>query len=236
MVRHKKIQTALGVGKSSEWNDDHIADFTDVLTLECDFVNQAISNFWNTAQTSGGSAPIVTFFDHHTMAVLNTGATTNNISSMRFMCGGAAGNITYVDDAPIISMAVGLTAFHTAGEVAEFGLIKSDTANAFTANQNGAYFRVDDNKLYGVTGTGAAETATDITPTLGIPAWAFYRVELTSANAKFYVDDMTTPVLTQTTTLPTDNMTIKFSIQSQNDVDSTMYADGCGLTRNKYSG
>ena len=236
MVRHKAIKATLDVGKATEWNDDHISDFSSKLGLECDFVNQTIATFWSTAQTSGGTAPNLTFLDHHALCILDTGATTNNISSMRYMLEGAAGNITYVDDAPVINMAVGMTAFHTSDEVFEFGMIKSDTAAAFTANQNGAYFRVDDNKLYAVTGTGAAETATDVTPTGGVPEWANYRIELGSSNAKFYIDDMETPVRTETATLPTGDMTMKFSAKSQNNVDSTMYVDACGLERNRYQG
>lgn len=234
MVRHKKIQATLGIGTAAQWNDDHISDFSAVLCLEADFVNQALATFWDTAQTAGGAAPVLNYYDHHSFAKLNTGATTNNISSMRYKLGGAAGNITYIDDAPIISMAVGLPLFSPTLEVAEFGLINSASAAAFTALQDGAYFRVSANKLYAVTGNGAAETATDITPALGIDAWAFYRIELNSSNAKFYIDDMETPVLTQTLTLPNSDLTMKFSIQSQNNVDSTMYVDGCGLTRNKY--
>ena len=227
MTRHKKIVDTLDVGSHDDWNDDHIADYSLVLNLEADFANQAVATFWDTAQTSGGSAPVINFLDHHALAKLVTGATTNQISSMRYMQGGAVGNITYVDDAPVISMAVGFGAYHTAGEVAEFGLINSASAAAFTALQGGAYFRIKDNKLYSVTGTGAAETATDITPTLGISDWAFYRIELTSANAKFYIDDMETPVRTEVLTLPATDLTMKFSMQSQNNVNSTMYVDGC---------
>lgn len=235
-MRHKRIVATLDIGASADWNDDHISNYTSVLVQEIDLINQAVATFWNTAQTSGGSAPVSTFYDHHAMVILNTGGVTGQISSMRLMRGGAVGNVTYIDDAPIFTMAVGLTAFHTAGLVAEFGLIDSATAAAFTANQDGAYFRISDNVLYGVTGTGAAETAVDITPVGGIDVWAAYRVELTSSYAKFYINDMKTPVLTQTLTLPNSDLTPKFSIQSQNNVDSTMYVDGCGLTRNKYSG
>jgi len=236
MVRHKAIKAALDVGKATEWNDDHEADYTSGTILEADFCNSSIAAKFDTAQTSGGSAPVVVLYDHHAMAYLDTGATTNNISSMRMMLGAAAGNITYVDDAPIMDMQVGLAAFHTAGIVAEFGMIKSDTAAAFTANQNGAYFRVNANKLYAVTGTGAAETATDVTPAGGISTWQHYRIELTGTTCKFYIGDMETAVATSTTNLPADDMTIKFSMKSQNNVDSKMYVGGAGLLRNLYWG
>lgn len=236
MTRHKAVKTTLSIGASTEWNDDHISDFTSVVTIEPTFVTPVITTEWDLGQTNGGVNPVQVFEDHHAMAKLNTGATTGKISSMRFEFNGAAGNITYIDDAPIMTMAVGLTAFHTAGTVAEFGLIDSASAAAFTANQHGAYFRVTANKLYAVTGSGASETTTDITPAGGVPDWENYRIVLTSANAKFYVTSMTSAAATHTLTLPTNDLTMKFSIISGNNVDSTMYVDGVGLTRNKYSG
>lgn len=236
MVRHKAIKDTLEVGTHDEWNDDHISDFEDELLLECDFITPAITTTWDTAQTVGGVVPVLAFIDHHCFAELNTTADTGDISSMRYEFNGAAGNITYLDDAPIWTSAVWLEAYHTAGLVAEFGLINSATAAAFTANQDGAYFRIEDDVLLAVTGSGAAETLTDVTPAAGIPEYGHYRIELTGSNCAFYVDDMETPAATHTLTLPDSNLTIKYSIQSQNNVDSFMYVDGCGLTRNRYKG
>lgn len=236
MVRHKAIKDTLEVGTHDEWNDDHISDFEDELLLDCDFITPALATTWDTGQTAGGVAPVLAFIDHHTFAELNTGGVTGQISSMRYEFNGAAGNITYLDDAPIMTTAVWMEAYHTAGLVAEFGLINSATAAAFTALQDGAYFRVEGNTLLAVTGNGAAETTTDLGPISGLPEYGHYRIELTGSNCLFYVDDMETPAHTETLTLPDSDLTIKYSIQSQNNVDSFMYVDAAGLTRNRYKG
>ena len=236
MVRHKAAKATLEVGTSEEWNDDHISDFEDEVIIERNFITPVITTEWDLGQVAGGVAPVIAFVDHHAFAYLNTGGVTGQISSMRHEFNGAAGNITYIDDAPIMTTAIWLDAYHTAGLVAEFGLIDSASAAAFTANQDGAYFRIEDNVLYAVTGTGAAETATNITPVTGIPEYGNYRIELTSVNCKFYVDDMETPVATHTNNFPDADLTIKYSIQSQNNVDSKMYVDGVGLSRNRYKG
>jgi len=236
MVRHKAIKATLEKGTHEEWNDDHISDFTDEIRHTCFFVGIPVSVEWDFGQVAGGVNPTLAFIDHHTFAELNTGGVTGQISSMRHEFGGAAGNMTYVDDAPTLTTAVWLEAYHVAGLVAEWGLINSATAAAFTANQDGAYFRIDGGALLAVTGDGAAETTTDITPLTGIPEYGHYRIILGSANCLFYVDDMESPAATHTLNLPDNDLTIKYSIQSQNNVDSFMYVDAMGLTRNRYKG
>lgn len=234
-MRHKAIKATLDVGTSAEWNDDHLADFEDELTYEYSPIDTPVANVWDTAQTAAGSVPVVAFTNGHTGVYFVTGGVTDQTSSMRHERATVVGDITFVDDAPIMNMAVWLEAYHTAGNVAEFGLIPSGTA-LFTANQDGAYFRILDNKLYAVTGDGAAETATDITPGAGIPEYGNYRIELGAANCIFYVDDMDTAAATHTTNLPDTDLTMKFSVRSKNDVDSKMYVDGVALTRNRYKG
>lgn len=236
MVKHKAQKATLEVGTSDEWNDNHIADFDDRIELEEDFITPAITVVWDLGQVAGGVAPVIVLEDHHSFAYLNTGGVTGQISSMRYEFNGAAGNITHIDNAPTLTTAVWLEAYHTAGLVVEFGLIDSATAAAFTANQDGAYFRIEDNVLYAVTGTGAAETTTDITPVGGIPEYGHYRIELTGTLCNFYVDDMETIAAGHTNNLPDADLTIKYGIQSQNNVDSKMYVDAVGLSRNRYQG
>ena len=233
--RHKAIKETLEVGTHDEWNDDHIVDFSNEVDFEYSPLNQLVAGIWSTAQTAGGSAPVVAFTDHHVSVYFTTGAVTDQTSSMRLMMNGAAGDTTYVDDAPVLTFALWIDAYHSVGNVAEFGLITSATA-LFTANQNGAYFRLNDNKLYAVCGDGAAETATDVTPAGGIPEYGVYKIELGSTNCKFYIDDMETPVRTETSTLPDEDMTLKFSIRSKNNVNSEMYLEGVALKRNRYTG
>lgn len=233
--RHKRIVTTLDTGGSADWNDDHIVDFTDELDYEYSPLTIPVANVWDTGQTSGGTAPTVTLTDSHTGVYFITGATTDQTSSMRLEMATTASDITAKEDNPVITMALWLDTYHTAGNVAEFGLIPYAT-NLFTALQDGAYFRINDNKIYGVTGNGAAETATDITPAAGITEYGVYKIELTTSNAKFYIDDMETAVLTQTLTLPNNDLTIKISVRSKNNVDTKAYLDGVAIKRSRYTG
>jgi len=242
-IRHKDIKATLDRGYASEWNDDHLVDYETRICHEMFFMSPGVAVMWDTAETAGtGVAPVLTFTDHHTIVELDSGAANNDVSSMRHEFNGAAGNITYIDDAPILQMAVWLEQFPVATECAEFGLFDSGVA-PFTANQDGAYFRIDTNAIYAVTGDGAAETATDITPVTGIPEYLNLRIELNSTDCKFYMNDMATPLATHTSApdqnLPDSDLTIKYSCKNigggaGNQV--LMYTDGCALSRLRYQG
>jgi len=231
--RHKRIVDTLDVGSHNDWNDDHISDFSDEVDWEYSPLTIPVVNVWDVGQTSGGSNPVVALQDSHVFVYLNTGATTDQTSSMRLEMATTASDITAKEEYPILTMALWMEAYHTAGLVAEFGLIPYAT-NLFTALQDGAYFAIEDNKLYAVTGNGAAETATDITPSLGITEYGNYKIELADSSCKFYVDDMETPALTQTLTLPNNDLTIKISVRSKNNVNTKAYLDGVALKRNRY--
>jgi hypothetical protein len=236
--RHKAVKSALDVGKSAEWNDDHIEDFTLTKTETDCFLSSAVAANWDTSETSGGGvAPVIALVDSHTSAEMDTGATNAAISSMQKMGGGIAGNITSYEDAPVLTLAITLDTYPNDTECIEFGLMDSGTS-PFTANASGAYFRISSDVLYAVTGTGAAETATDITPTLGIGAHAVYRIELGSSNAKFYIDNMVTAVRTETATLPTGELTAKISCTNVGGAgkDVVMYVDAASLSVNRYQG
>jgi len=229
--KHKRNVATLDTGTASDWNDDHITDFDNEITHDCNLVGVAITDEWDTAQTTGGAAPVITNADNHVWVNLSTGATTDQTSCMRHEMGGAVGNITYINDYPILTMAMRLEAFHTAGEVFEFGLIPSATAE-FTANQDGAYFRVKDNKLYAVCGDGAAETEEEIAAvSLNQDKYMHMRIELSATQAKFYVDEMETAKKILTTNLPDADLTIKMHAQSKNNVDTILKSDGISLSR-----
>lgn len=231
MVRHKRIVETLDRGEAADWNDDHIPDYTDEIDHECNFLGVALTDEWDTAQTAGGSAPVVAYANNHAWINLNTGGVTGQTSSMRHEIGAAVGDITYIDDYPIHITPVRLQAFHTAGTVFEWGF-QASAAAIFTPNIDGAYFRVKDNKLYGVTGDGAAETETEITGvTLSQDIYLHTKIELIATKCDFYVDDMETPKESNTTNLPDADLTIKYSAQSQNNVDTTMKTDACGFVR-----
>ena len=229
--RHKAIKATLDVGTAAEWNNDHEADFSTEIDESDIIIGPAITTEWDTAQTSGGSAPALALVgaagSGHAFVVLNTGATTGQSSSMRHKLGGSASNITSPDDLPTLNLALQIAAVHTTGNVAEFGFFASATT-PFTANQAGAYFRVYNNNLYAVTGTGAAETATLIG---AFSEYSNYRIHINSTNITFYVDDMTAASATITTTRPAVDLTIKISVISANNVDSTLRCDGLAWSR-----
>ena len=234
-MRHKVIKASLDIGTAVEWNDDHLADFEDEITLYEDFITPVITTKWDLTVNGAGVAAVITFQDHHSLVKIDSGANNTDWSAMRYEFNGAAGNITYVNDAPVMNMAVWMDAYAATGEVAEFGL-QNNAVAPFTANQDGAYFLIDGNALYAVTGDGAAETTTDITPALGISEYANYRIELGSATCIFYVDDMDTPAATHTTNLPDSDLTLSFAARNDLGTTTDMYVDGVGLTRNRYKG
>jgi hypothetical protein len=232
-LRHKRIVATLNVGNSTDWNDDHISDFTDEILIERNFITPAITAEWDLTTNGAGVAAVLTFQDHHAFCKIDSGANNTDWSCMKYEFNGAAGNITSYLDGPVITMALWLDAYSATGKVAEFGFLSNATA-PFTANQSGAYFRINGNKLYSVTGTGAAETATDITPLLGISEFAQYRIELGAANCKFYMDDMTIPLRTETATLPTGDLTMAFAARNDSGTKAEVYIDAVALTRNRY--
>lgn len=230
-LRHKAIKVTLDKGYASEWNDDHIYDFTDDLVEQLLHLGPLITFNWNTAQTAGGAAPAWALVAGHAFVVLNTGGVTNNISSMRHILNNAVENITNPADLPILTCAVDIAAVHDAAGVAnsvvEFGF-QDDSDALFTVNKHHAIFRVYNGKLHAVTGDGAAETETEIAD---YNQYGMYRIEILSTSVKFYVDDMVNAAATHSTTLPDADLTIKFSVRSKNNVDSTIRVDGVGLTR-----
>lgn len=238
-IRHAAVKATLEKGYASEWNADHLVSYEVRISHEMFFLSPGITVMWDTAETAGGGvAPLLTFTDHHVICELDSGAGNNDVSSMRHEFNGAVGNITYADDAPILQMAVWLEQYPAGTECAEFGLFNSGVA-PFTANQDGAYFRIDTDAIYAVTGDGAAETATDITPVAGIPEYGDYRIELDPTDCKFYINDNKTPLATHTTNLPDSDLTIKYSCKNIGGGGANqvlMYTDGCALSRLRYQG
>ena len=230
--RHKEHKEPLDKGYAAEWNDDHIIDFSDEIDLYCQFMTPAITNDWDLTQNGAGVAAVITFQDHHSFVKLDSGVNNTDWSCMRYEFNGAAGNITYINDAPVMSMAVWMDAYAATGKVAEFGL-QDDSVAPFTANQDGAYFRINNNLLYAVTGTGAAETATSLG---AAPEYGNYKIEVFGDRVKFYVTDMDTPAATITTTLPNSDLTMSFAARNDGGTTAEMYVDAVALKRLRYKG
>lgn len=232
-IKHIAHKETLDRGYASEWNDDHVEDFNTRIGCYQVLRSFVLVACWDIYSAGTGVDPVVTLVgaagSGHAFVVFNTGATTNNTSGMRKELAGAVGNITSPLDLPIMTWTMQIDTVHTVGTVIEMGLLDSGTV-PFTANQDGAYFRVHDNKLYAVTGTGAAETTTDLG---AFNEYGQYRIEVLSASVRFYVDDMQNAVAVHTTHRPDSDLTLMFTIRSLNNVDSTMRMDGvdCNILR-----
>jgi len=226
-IRHKAVKETLDRGYASEWNDDHHLDPTDELIFFTTFIKDALTTDWDTAQCSGGGAVAVALTDNHAFVSTTSGAGVGDIASLRKELAGTVGDITDPDDLPVTTLTVRLVSPAGAGTTHEWGLFTSATT-PFTANQHGAYFRVVANVLYAVTGTGAAETTTN----LGTPnEYGVYRIEILSASVKFYVDNLESAVATHTTNLPTGNLTMKLSSIGVAAGSQILRSDFIGLQR-----
>jgi len=218
-IRHKEVKATLDRGYASEWNDDHQIDFEDDLIFYDTFWYNSLAAWWSTAQCANGGTAAITIVNNHNFVVMTSTAAGGGLGSLRL----GTGDMTNKLDLAITTMAInlGTTALH------EFGFfVAADTP--FTANQKGAYFRVSGGTLYAVTGDGAAETTTN----LGAPSsYAVYRVEFTSTDVRFYVNDFTASVATHTTNIPTDDLTLKISAKVSGGVSQIIRTDGVRLQR-----
>ena len=227
--RHKAHKSTLDKGYASEWNADHIDDFTDEIDIETYFITPALIVLWDLGGTTN---PVILLQDHHTFSFLNPAAGNGNTSWMRYERGGAPNNITHINDNPTHTCALWMEAYGVTGNVAEFGLLDNAVVS-FTANQDGVYFRIRDNQIYAVCGDGAAETEELIG---AVPEYGHYRIHLQATKCDFYVDDMETPAKTITDDLPDSDLTIKFAAQNQAGVQTEMYVDACALSMLRYKG
>ena len=226
-IRHKAVKETLDRGYAAEWNDDHQLDPTDEIIYFTTFIKNALATEWDIGEITGGGAVNVSLTNDHVFVNTISGAGVGDIASFRKMLAGAVGNITDPDDLPTMTMAIRLVSPAGSGTTHEFGLQDSAVA-PFTALQEGAYFRVVANVLYAVTGTGAAETTTN----LGVPnEYGVYRVEILSTSVKFYVDDLENAAATHTTNLPTGNLTMKLSSIGVAAGSQILRSDFVGLQR-----
>lgn len=225
-IRHVAVKATLDRGYASEWNDDHLADFYARIEMLKDMVSQAQTASWNLAHETSTTATVTTLASGVMAMRLNATGGAGKFSSARHMAAGAAGDITNKSELPIMNAAVELTGLTADALTHEFGLFASATT-PFTANANGAYFRVSAGVLYAVTGTGAAETATNIG---AATQYGSYRIDVLSASVKFYIDDMVTALATHTTNLPAADVTMKFSTAQRAGGSNLMNVQACALS------
>lgn len=225
-IRHIAVKATLDRGYASEWNDDHLADFYARIEMLKDMISAAQAASWNLAQETSTTATATTISSGVVAMRLNATGGAGNFASARHMLAGAAGNITNKTELPIFNAAVELTGLTADALTHEFGLFASATA-PFTALANGAYFRVSAGVMYAVTGTGAAETATNIG---AATQFGSYRIDVLGGSVKFYIDDMVTPLATNTTNLPAADMTMKFSTAQRAGGSNLMNVQACALS------
>lgn len=238
-MRHKAVKATLDRGYASEWNDDHELNFSEEIAVQYLDPAPALSSSWDFAQTAAGSNPAWALVGaagvEHAFVVLNTGGVTDQTSSMRLMLSGAVSDVTSPADSPVLTLTLQIAAVHDAAGVAnsvvEFGFQVATDA-IFTQNLDMAIFRVYNGKIYAVTGSGAAETETEISD---FSEYAQYRIELSTTRCDFYIDDMVTPaashILADGDDIPDAALTVKASVRSKNNVDSTVRVDALALTR-----
>lgn len=226
-IRHKAYKATLDRGYSSEWNDDHHLNPSEEIMDFTTFIDRAYTVTWNAAQNTSAVLPIVSITNNHAFMYLNSGAVMALKGSIRYMLAGIVGDITNLLDLPVLTMSIRLDSIGAVGTTHEFGFFVNATA-PFTVNQQGAYFRVVNNVLYAVTGTGAAETTTP----LPIPnQYGIYRIEFLSDRVKFYIDDLINPVASHLLNLPVADLTIKLSCQTVAAGAQVLRSDFVGLQR-----
>lgn len=225
-IRHIAVKATLDRGYASEWNDDHLADFYVRVELIEDMIQHAQAGAWSLTQETSTTATATTLIAGVMVMRLNATGGAGNISSARHMAAGAAGNITNATELPIMNCAVELTGLTADALTHEFGLFASATT-PFTALANGAYFRVSAGVLYAVSGTGAAETTTNLG---AATRYGSYRIDVQSAYVKFYIDDMATALASHSTNLPAADVTMKFSTAQRAGGSNLMNVQACALS------
>ena len=205
--RHRRVVAALVTGGSADWNDDHHADFATMISHEDNFIDFTAVNEWSLADETSGTATTITLVGGFVAVRLHASGGAGNFSNIKHMLIGGQSNITDHNAGPELTMSIDVQSPTADNATHEFGLM-DDAAAPFAANQNGTFFRIDNDVLFAVSSDGAGETATN----LGAPSqFAVYRVRHTATHDYFYVDDLETPVATHTTDISAGAMTIKLT-------------------------
>jgi len=206
-LRHKKVQTVLGKGLSSEWNDDHVVNFATRINWDERWMINALTDNWELGQETSTTPTVVLFWNDYVAASLYAAGGVGNRSTIRRKLLNVAADFTGESMQPVLEMAIGIFSPTADNATHEFGFFVTATT-PFTANQNGAFFRIDNNVLWAVSSNGAAETKTN----LGAPSlYAVYMIKHTAAGDFFYIDDLEAAAATHLTTLSVADLTIKLT-------------------------
>jgi len=205
--RHAAVKATLDRGYATEWNADHIENFA-LRYCHCEnFLDPAIADHWDIAQDTATTATTISLVGGHIAVRLTADGGAGNFATIRHSLLGAAANITDENAQPMIEMIIDVQTPTADNATHEFGLM-ANASLPFAANQNGCFFRIDNNVLFAVSSDGGAETSTN----LGAPSqFAVYMVKHTAAKDYFYVNDLVTPVATHTVNLSTSDLTVKLT-------------------------
>ena len=205
--RHATVKATLDRGYASEWNADHIVNFDTRYDRYMDMLFNAIADFWDITQHTSTTATTVTLVGGHVALRLTATGGAGNFATVRHKILNAAGNITDENAQPMVEMILDVQTPTADNATHEFGLM-ANAGLPFAANQDGCFFRIDNNVLSAISSDGAAETATVI----GAPnQFGVYMVKHTATHDYFYVDDLETAVATHTTNLSTSDLTVKLT-------------------------
>lgn len=225
MVRHKAIKASLDVGTAAEWNDDHDINYQACVIHEDIFLDFGAVAEWNAAQNTSTTNPNITLVGGFTALRLVAGGGVGNFGTIRHSLLGAAANIVNHVAQPDVNMAIDVQTPTADNATHEFGFM-ANAGLPFAANQDGAFFRIDNNVLFAVSSDGAAETTTN----LGAPnQFGNYKVKHTATTDYFYVDDNETPVATHTTDISSADLTIKLTCADRAAGDNYLNSQAVGL-------
>jgi hypothetical protein len=217
-IRHRAYKRTLDRGYASEWNDDHMIDFTDRILQSWTFATYGFTQELRTSVTGSGNAARLLYNDHFWLR-LQTGTTAGSTATLDF--GGS--NVTHVLDLPIFTMALSFAVV----EKALLGVLDA-SSDPWTSPRKGAFFFVDGGVLYAITGDGTAEKQTAIG---SLPSKAQFKVQILSNQVKFFIDNMFEPVAIHTTNLPTAGLQPIITIKSTTSANGQIYVDAIGLER-----
>lgn len=224
-LRHKRVVATLDIGTAADWNNDHHFDPSSEVSFHTTFTEHDFATMWDDSQCTGAGTAVLSDSNGHVFLMLDTDPANGDIATCMFAISGTGADITSDEWEPSATFRIFNASVVRTGRFWEFGFFRAaDTP--FTANDRKVCFYMDGVTLYAKTGDGAAETTTNLGT---YDDSATYRVELTETNAKFYVDNLVTPLATHTTNLPTTNLTIKLSAKAGALGEALLYCDFFGL-------
>jgi len=225
-IRHRTTKNTLDVGTADEWNQDHLIHFGAFIDHVDVFLNTNNLNEWDVVQNTSTTNPTISISGGFVMVRLTGDGGAGNFGTIRHKILNVAGDITNHNAQPNLHMALEFpnptadNATHEMGLMANAGL-------PFAANQDGAFFRIDNQVLYAVSSDGAGETATPI----GSPdQFLILRVIHTATSDLFFIGPSVEPDIIHETNVSSSDLTIKFSCADRAGGNNFLNCQAVSLT------